>query len=218
LVALTETSQNVLYKSVTDASGHYVIPSVPPGRYTLAVEAAGFKKAMAAPFNLDVQQQATVDFEMEVGQVNTAVEVTGAAPLINTTSTTLGQVIDNKFIDTMPLSDRNPLTLARLAPGIVGDTGGVNFSANGTRNSTSDVMLDGSIITGVEQNGGVSDLKYVPSVDVVPEFKVQTNYFSAEFGNTGGAIVNIISKSGTNDLHGVGYEFHSDAALNANTW
>jgi hypothetical protein len=217
-VVLTETTQNVEYRSTTDSSGRYVMPSVPRGHYTLAVEAAGFKKAVQAPFDLEVQQQATFDFEMEVGQVNTAVEVTGSAPLINTTSATLGQVVDNKFIDTMPLSGRNPLTLARLAPGIVGDTGGVNFSANGTRNSTSDVMLDGSIITGIEQNGGITDVKYVPSVDVVQEFKVQTNYFSAEFGNTGGAVINIVSKSGTNDLHGVGYEFHSDSALNANTW
>ncbi|HMJ62092.1 MAG TPA: carboxypeptidase regulatory-like domain-containing protein, partial [Bryobacteraceae bacterium] len=217
-VVLTETTQNVEYKTVTDSAGRYGMPSVPRGRYTLAVEAAGFKKAVQAAFNLEVQQQATFDFEMEVGQVNTAVEVTGSAPLINTTSATLGQVVDNKFIDTMPLSGRNPLTLARLAPGIVGDTGGVNFSANGTRNSTSDVMLDGSIITGIEQNGGITDVKYVPSVDVVQEFNVQTNYFSAEFGNTGGAVINIVSKSGTNDPHGVGYEFHSASALNANTW
>src|SRR5882672_7087069 len=96
-VALTETKQNVLYKTVTDSSGRYVMPSVPPGRYTLAVEASGFKKAFEAPFDLEVQQQATFDFEMVVGQVNTAVEVTGSAPLINTTSATLGQVIDNKF-------------------------------------------------------------------------------------------------------------------------
>ncbi len=217
-VTLTETNQNVSYKSVTDPEGRYVIPSAPAGHYTITVEAAGFKKAVAAPFTLDVQQQATLDFEMQIGQVNTAVEVTGAAPLINTTSATLGQVVENKFIDTMPLSDRNPLSLVRLAPGIVGETGGVNFSANGTRNSTSDVMLDGSIITGVEQNGGITDVKYTPAVDTVQEFKVQTNYFSAEYGNTGGAIVNIVSKSGTNDLHGVGYEFHSDAALNANRW
>jgi hypothetical protein len=114
------------------------------------------------------------------------------------------------------------MALVMLTPGLVpteseaGGTESVNFVANGTRNSTAAVVLDGAAISGIEQNSSITELKYTPSVDVIEEFKVQTNYFSAEFGNTGGAIVNMVSKSGTNELHGVGYEFHRNSALNAN--
>ncbi|MFO0282485.1 MAG: hypothetical protein ACK532_11280, partial [Acidobacteriota bacterium] len=93
-----------------------------------------------------------------------------------------------------------------------------NFVANGSRNSTSDVLVDGVTVTTVEQNSGITDLKFSPSVDVVQEFKMQTNFFSAEYGQTGGAVVNMVTRSGTNSLHGTGYYFMRDAALNANDW
>src|SRR5205823_11961527 len=93
-----------------------------------------------------------------------------------------------------------------------------NFVSSGVRNNASEVLLDGGPLTGIEQNGGVTDVKYTPTVDVVDEFKVQTNYFSAEFGNSGGTIINMVSKSGTNQFHGVGYYFRRDNALNANNW
>jgi len=93
-----------------------------------------------------------------------------------------------------------------------------NFVANGSRNSTSDVLVDGATVATVEQNSGVTDLKFSPSVDVVQEFKMQTNFFSAEYGQTGGAVVNMITRSGTNSFHGTGYYFPRDAKLNANSW
>jgi hypothetical protein len=110
-----------------------------------------------------------------------------------------------------------------LTPGVVGSGGrpgdsNTNFVANGSRNSTSDVLLDGVTVVTVEQNSGVTDLKYSPAVDAVQEFKVQTNFFSAEFGQTGGAVVNMIIKSGTNNFNGTGYYFARNSALNANNF
>ncbi|MGH9697804.1 MAG: carboxypeptidase regulatory-like domain-containing protein, partial [Bryobacteraceae bacterium] len=107
------------------------------------------------------------------------------------------------------------MTPSNLNPGGQSNT---NFTANGTRNSTADVLLDGISVANIEQNSGITNLEYQPSVDSVQEFKVQTNFFSAEFGNTGGSVVNMITKSGTNDLHGDVYEFHRNSALNANNW
>src|SRR5262249_23247765 len=152
------------------------------------------------------------------GDVSTTVDVEASAPLLNTTSATLGQVVENRTIMSLPTSGRNPLSLVALAPGITGSTGGTNFVSNGVRNSASEVMLDGGALTGIEQNGGITEVKFNATVDVVQEFKVQTNYFSAEFGNSGGTIINMVSKSGTNQVHGVGYYFRSDSNMNANNW
>lgn len=223
-VTLTEVSRGIKHTAKTDAAGRYLLTALPPGTYSLTVEAPGFRRHSQPPFRLEVQQQATIDVELAVGEVTTTVEVQGSAPLLNTAAATLGQVIENRFILTAPLAGRNPLALVMLTPGLVpsnvsaGGVANVNFVANGVRNSTADAMLDGMVITGIEQNGGVTDVKYTPSVDVIEEFKIQTNFFNAEFGNTGGAIINMVSKSGTNELHGVVYEFHRNAALNANSF
>jgi hypothetical protein len=223
-VTVTEVSRNLNYTAVSDSSGRYVLPALPPGTYNLKAEAAGFGKYTQQPFELQVQQEATVNIEMQVAGVATAIEVSSSAPLLNTSSAALGTVVENKFIQSLPLAGRQPLTLVSLAAGITpvntsaGGQSSTNFVANGVRNATSDVLLDGMSLTNVEQNSGVTNLEYQPSVDVVEEFKVQTNFFSAEFGNTGGAVVNMITKSGTNAFHGVGYEFARNAAMNANSW
>ena len=151
------------------------------------------------------------------------VEVTGSASLVNTTIANLGQVIDNQTIVSLPNLGRNPMAFTYLTPGVVGSGGrpgdsNTNFVANGSRNSTSDVLLDGVTVVTVEQNSGVTDLKYSPSVDAVQEFKMQTNFFSAEFGQTGGAVVNMVTKSGTNNFNGTGYYFARNSKLNANNW
>ena len=116
------------------------------------------------------------------------------------------------------------MSLTYMTPGVVGSGGransdnNTNFVANGSRNSTSDVLIDGVTVTTVEQNSGITDLKFSPSVDAVQEFKMQTNFFSAEYGQTGGAVVNMVTKSGTNDFHGTGYYFLRHSDLNSNNW
>jgi len=222
-VSIVETDRNVAHKTVTDEAGRYVVTALPPGNYTLSVEAKGFKKYIRGPFPLTVQQQATLDVQLEVGEVTATVEVQAEAPLLNTTIANLGQVIENKYIISLPNIGRTPMALTYLTPGVVGSGGrrgdtNTNFVANGARNSTSDVLLDGVTVVTVEQNSGITDLKFAPSVDAVQEFKMQTNFFSAEYGQTGGAVVNMVTRSGTNQFHGTGYYFLRHSDLNANNW
>lgn len=222
-VTVTDVERNTSQSALADESGRYVITALPPGNYVLTVEAQGFKRFSSGRFTLVVQQQATVDAQMQVGDIASTVEVTGSAALVNTTIANLGQVVENKYIVSLPNINRNPMGLAYMTPGVVGSGGrrgdnSTNFVANGSRNSTSDVLLDGVTVTTVEQNSGITDLKFSPSVDAVQEFKMQTNFFSAEYGQTGGAVVNMVTKSGTNDFHGTGYYFLRHADLNANDW
>jgi hypothetical protein len=217
-VTAADIERGVDYPTTTDAAGRYIFPTLPPATYSLTVEASGFQKATQPPFKLEVQQQATIDVALNVGMMTTSVEVTGQAPLLNVTSAALGQVVEQRLIQSVPNNGRNPLSLVALAPGIVGSTGGVAFVSNGVRNNSSEVLMDGSALTSIEQNGGVTDVKYTPTADAVEEVKIQTNFFSSEFGNTGGTVINMVSKSGTNDFHGVGYFYRRDAALNANNW
>lgn len=217
-ITATDVDRNVAYPTTSDTAGRYIFPTLPPARYVVSVEAPGFRKTTRPAFRLEVQQQATVDVELTVGEVTTVVEVAASVPLLNTTSANLGQVVENRFIMSTPLSGRNPLSLIMLAPGIIPTGGGTNFVSSGVRNNASEVLLDGAPLTGIEENGGVTDVKYTPTVDVIEEFKIQTNYFSSEFGNSGSTVINIVSKSGTNEVHGVGYYFRRDNALNANNW
>ncbi len=222
-VTANEADRNVPHPTVTDGSGRYTLTALPPGKYELAVEAAGFKKSIQQKFELLVQQAATIDVQLQVGDVSTSVNVESVAPLLNTTNASLGQVIDNKYMVTLPNLGRDSLALVYLTPGVVGSAGrqgntNTNFVANGARNSTSDVLVDGVTVTTVEQNSGITDLKYKPSVDAVQEFKMQTNFFPAEYGQTGGAVINMVTKSGTNDFHGTGFYFFRHSDLNANAW
>lgn len=222
-VTATEADRNVPHTVVADESGRYFLTALPPGSYTLTVEAPGFKKHVQSKFVLTVQQQATIDIQLQVGDIATQVEVSATATLLNTTIANLGQVIENKYILSLPNLGRDSLSLAYLTPGVVGSAGrrgdtSTNFVANGARNSTSDVLVDGVTVVTVEQNSGITDLKYKPSVDSVQEFKMQTNFFSAEYGQTGGAVVNMVTKSGTNDFHGTGFYFLRHSDFNANSW
>jgi hypothetical protein len=223
-VLVLDVERNTRFNAVTDEAGRYVVTALPPGTYTLSVEAQGFKRFLSGAFTLLVQQQQTVDAQLQVGDIATTVEVEGSAALLNTTISNLGQVIENKYIISLPNIGRNPMGLTYMTPGVVGSGGransdnNTNFVANGSRNSTSDVLVDGVTVTTVEQNSGITDLKFSPSVDAVQEFKMQTNFFSAEYGQTGGAVVNMVTKSGTNDFHGAGYYFLRHSDLNSNAW
>ncbi len=223
-VTISDVARGQDHVAETDAQGRYVVPNLQPSTYMLTVEAAGFQTYQRNPFDLQVQQQVTIDVQLELGEVTTVVEVEAAQPLLNTTIANLGQVIENKYILQLPLVSRNAMALTYLTPGVVrsgGRMGGqnnTNFVANGSRNSTADVLLDGVTVTNPEQNSGITQLKYQPSVDAVQEFKVQTNFFSAEFGQTGGAVINMVTKSGTNEFHGTGYYFRRDDSLDANSF
>jgi hypothetical protein len=222
-VVVTEAERNIKHTAVTDDAGRYFLSALPPGSYTLTVEAEGFNRHSQSAFTLALQQQATMDIQLQVGAVSSTIEVRSTAPLLNTTISSLGQVIENKYIISLPNIGRDSLSLAYLTPGVVGSAGrpgdtNTNFVANGGRNSTADVLVDGVTVTTVEQNSGITDLKYKPSVDAVQEFKMQTNFFPAEFGQTGGAAIQMITKSGSNDFHGTGFYFLRHSDFNANNW
>ena len=139
-VSVVEADRNVPHVATTDEAGRYVAAGLPPGNYRINVEAQGFKQANRSVFPLSVQQQATIDFTMQVGDISTSVSVESQAPLLNTTIATLGQVIENRYMMALPNIGRNPLALLNLTPGVVGAAGTINptntnFVAGGARNA-----------------------------------------------------------------------------------
>jgi hypothetical protein len=219
-ITVENEATNVRQTTSTDENGRYFIASLPPGSYKLTVEAPGFQTSIRTGMTLQVQQRANVDVTLTTGEVNTSVTVSGEAPRLDSVTATLGRVVESASVLSMPLGSRNTLDLAMLTPGVSGTSGftGTNFASNGTRNSQADVLIDGTTVSVQEQNGGVTDAKFRPSVEAVQEMKVMTNSFSAEYGNTGGTVVTMVTRSGTNDLHGSVFEFLRNSALNANNF
>jgi Carboxypeptidase regulatory-like domain/TonB dependent receptor len=221
-VTVSDVDRGLTFTTTTSDAGEFVSGPLRVGNYTVTVEHPGFKKAVSVPVALDVQQRVVVNVTMEVGQVSERIEVSGAAPLLETETSALGQVIDNKRVANLPLNGRNFAQLALLTAGTAPsepgarDEGGFGFSANGARSLQNNFLLDG-----VDNNSNLPDLlnetNYViqPSVEALEEFKVQTNAYSAEFGRGNGAIINATIKSGTNSYHGSVYEFLRNEKLDA---
>jgi hypothetical protein len=219
-VNLVNEATNVKVALLSDSRGAYLFTLLSPGSYRMTVEAPGFQTAIRSGMVLQVQQQANLDIVLNVGDVASSIEVAGETPRLDGVSATLGRVVENRSVQNMPLTTRSVLDLANLAPGVVGSPGGTgsNFISNGVRNSQSDVLIDGVTAAVHEQGGGATDVKFRPTVELVQEFKLQTNSFSAEFGFTGGAVVNVVTRSGTNRLHGSAFDFLRNSALNANAF
>jgi len=180
---LTNVDQNQPRKTTSNDNGEYVFLQIPPGRYSLAVEAPGFKKFARDVFTVEVAQILGLDIQLEVGSLSETVKVTGEAPLLETTSSALGEVVNSLTTESLPLNGRNVLQLVALTPGISGspsyrnatDSNGptsVNgFSANGGRSASNSIMVDGS----PQEVMGYNQPAYVPNPDSIQEFKVQTN-------------------------------------------
>jgi len=221
-VVATNVATNAAYPVQTSASGYYVITPLPIGTYTIIVEVPGFKTGIAENITLQVQQRAKIDFALEVGQLTEVVTVESSAPLLSTEETSLGQVVNNRSIVELPLNGRNYLQLGTLAVGMMPTKKGMfndhgsAFLANGLRYTMNNYLLDGldnnSQITNL-QSGGAEIMR--PSVDAIQEFKIQTSNFSAEFGRSAGAVVNVAVKSGTNQFHGTAFEFVRNSAMDA---
>ncbi len=218
-VAISNPATNETRNAVTEENGTYVVPQLKPGIYKITVKKNGFKAAEIGDVKVDVQQVREVDVTLAVGATSETVSVTASgAATIETTSSTVSQSIDNKRIVDLPLNGRNPFALASLTPGVLASTGGSSPSISGGRNATSEVTIDGITNVGAENNVSILDLAYTPSVDAVQEFSVQTNAFSAEFGRTGGGVINLVTKSGSNNFHWTLFEFHRNSALDANNF
>jgi outer membrane receptor protein involved in Fe transport len=224
-ITVTNTGTNVGQQSRTNNRGIYVIPFVQPGNYSVTAAQTGFETASRTGITLHVDDSLTIDFSLKVGSTSTAVTVSAAGPLINTSNPSLGQVIDNQRIVDLPLVDRDPVSLAGLSAGVVPVPPSVNIhqgdntpSINGAANFTSEVMVDGVPDTTPGNSGLNNFLIFTPTVDTVAEFKVETNALSAQYGRYNGGVINIVLKSGTNAVHGSVYEFIQNSVADANNF
>ncbi len=221
-VLATHQGTRIEYSAQSNDSGIYTIPFLPIGKYVVTAEISGFKKLVTNPIKLEVNQIARVDLKLELGEVTQVVDVTGVAPVLQTESTTVGQVISGNTIGNLLLNGRNFQQLTLIAPGALSPNlrgfGGAEADArpyvNGNREQGNAFLLDGVSVDETIDNR----IGYRPNIDALAEFKIETNNSSAEFGNVTGAITNMSTKSGTNEFHGNVFEFFRNDAMDANRW
>ena len=224
-VILTDQNKGYTFNAVSDHSGRYLFRSIPPGVYSVTAEVPGFEKTVRTGIRVDVNQNVTANMNLKVSSSSQTVEVKSQTQGLDAQDATTGLVIDRKFINDLPLIDRYVMDLTMLTPGVtetddqcsVGCTG-TNFVSNGSRNSTSDVLMDGATVTNYEPNGGVTQVTYTPSPEAVDEFRVEQSNFSAEYGFSGASVVNMITRSGSNTVHGSAYDFIRNTITDANNW
>lgn len=225
-VVAKDVGKGFTYRTTSNETGLYTIRSLPPSTYTLTVTAAGFDTASHPNVTLAVSQSVTIDVQMTIGSARQTVTVSESVPLLSTQDATTGQVVNRRLISDLPMVGRSAFDLAYLSPGVNPSAGNAygpesranNFTSNGGRGSTAQILLDGVPVTGPNQNTQVEQPLYTPSVDSIQEFKVDQNNFGADKGFSGNTVVNVVMRSGTNRLHGEGYEFFRDKVLNANNW
>ncbi|HUQ95960.1 MAG TPA: TonB-dependent receptor [Bryobacteraceae bacterium] len=215
--------------TVSNDTGNYIFPLVDSGGYEVSCTATGFKTEVRRGIPVELNQKARIDFQLQVGQTAETVEVTSAAPLLKTEDSTLGSVVDHKRIVELPLNGRNFAQAATLMPGVVygsarmGVDGNqtigtrampgqiVGLSANGQRDANQNITLDGVSAT----DGFKSAMLFVPSLEAIEEFKIQSAVYSAEYGMNSGAQANVSIKSGGNRYHGTAFEFLRNDILDA---
>jgi hypothetical protein len=226
-VTITNEATNVSTDTVTTGGGSYTRPALTAGTYTIAVEASGFQKAQQKGIILAGGQTISIDLALQVGNASQTVEVTAAAPLLQTESPAIGSNLNSAQVSELPLGGQRTFTfLARLSPGVVPaeqgarDALGGGFSANGVRSTGENNFL----LNGVDNNVNVIDFinqtAFVigPSVEAIGNMQVITNGASAEYGRAAGGILDISLKSGTNEIHGVLFEILNNTKLDANRW
>ncbi len=225
-VAITNVNTNLNFNAVSNAEGAFSVNALPVGTYNVTVTKDGFKKYLRSGIVLEVDQKAQLNVVLETGAVNEVIEVTGSGSLVDTTTATLGKVIENRRVQELPLNGRNAFSLVLLSPAVQSGNGptasgfgdrGTQVSLiriNGSPLASNNISVDGLSST----NPYIPDVSINPNVDSVQEFKVQSSAMSAEFGFTLGGVVNLVTKSGTNQYHGSLYEYFRNDALDANSW
>ena len=225
-IKITDIERGTTVNLTTNEDGFYQANYLIPGNYQVVVEASGFKRAVRDSVKLQINQTIEVDFPLVVGGTQETVTVTSDLPQTNTENASLGQVIDQRRLEDLPLVHGDPYKLIGLAPGAT-HTGSqrldrpfepthiVGYAIDGTRGNRSDLTIDGAPSTATA-NANEVIASYVPPSDIVQEFKVQTATFDAQFGNTEGGVTSISIKSGTNDLHGSAYYFAEPGSWAAN--
>ncbi|MBI4908487.1 MAG: TonB-dependent receptor, partial [Acidobacteria bacterium] len=226
-VKLSNVNTGVVFDVVTNTSGQYRFLFVIPGTYKLSVEMSGFRAYEYGGIQLQVGQAAVVDVPLQLGATSETVTVSSSAALLDTEKSDRGVVVNKVRITELPLNVRNPIMLTALSPGITHTAGtahlnpfsnsGISgWSVNGGLNNNTEFIMDGA--PNNAYSGRENRVAYVPPADAVEEFRVMTTVYDAQYGRTGGGIINVSSKSGTNGYHGTAYEFLKRPWLNANTF
>jgi len=218
-ISVTNLATGMERQVAANQDGYYTVPLLPPGEYRITVQHRGFKPITRSGVILQVDQRAELNFTLEVGTLAETVEVRADAARLNTVEASQGQVIENRRIVELPLNGRTYTDLALLSAGAVQPLSGSRyqgFSTGGMRNTQNNFVLDGVDNNGVELAGAQRRSEMVqPSIDAIQEFKVQTNAYAAEYGRAMAAVVNVTTKSGTNELHGTAFEFLRNEKLDA---
>lgn len=223
-VTITNKATGVAVTTSVDADGEYQILTLIPGTYSVKATAAGFGSVLRDDIHLHVQDHLSINFALKVGSVTTEIVVTGGEPALETQTADLGSVVNEQRINDLPLNGRRYADLALLEPGVDKFYAPANpapdrFSANGNSELQNNFLLDGIDNNSFSENLQELSMQVVqPPPDALQEFKIQTRTYSAEFGNSAGAVVNATLKSGTNGYHGDLYEFFRNKVLDANTW
>jgi hypothetical protein len=222
-ITAMNTATGVSQSTVSSNAGTYTIPRLLVGTYTVTAESQGFKTAVAQDITLNVSQQRQVNFTLALAGVQAKVEVTAAPPLLNTTNGTLGGLVSEEQVQNLPLNGRDITGLIFLQPGVAQDTGSMGwmsstpssvtqFISNGNRGETETASLDGSNISDAEM-GTLQFTNF--NLDAIAEFNVMQNDYSAQYGEGGGTVTQMVSKSGTNQFHGSLFEFVRNSAFDA---
>ena len=222
-ITVTNVDTGQARRTVSTAKGDYSVPLLQPGKYRIAAQAPGFKPLSRDGITLVVDQIVRLDIVMEVGQITETVEIKAEATVLDASNATLGKVVENRRVVDLPLNGRNALALVMLTPGVISQAGPTNngFANRGTALSAVSINGGPGVFNNYVLDGGnnnqsqQSDINVQPAVDAVEEFKVQHNTMSAEYGFTAGGVVNVVTKSGTNDLHGSLYHFLRNDQLDA---
>ena len=221
-VTLTNEATGVVNSTDADKDGNYGFPNVPVGDYAVQYVASGFKENLLHHVTVTLNQVLTLNQTMQLGQKQEVVDVTSEAPIVDTTSTQLGAVMDERSVKELPLNTRDTYQLLQLQPGVMSNVGGSNsvaygsdqagvVSVNGGRGRSNNFNVNGG-----DANDLFANLPTVqPNPDSIEEFRVLTNTFDAEYGRNSGAVINVVTKSGTNSWHGSTYEFFRNKVLNA---
>lgn len=223
-VTITNKATGVAVTTPVDASGEYQVLTLIPGIYSVKVSAEGFDSVLRDNITLHVQDHLSLDFTLKVGSVKTEIVVTGGEPILQTQTADLGTVVNEQRINDLPLNGRRYADLALLEPGVDKYYGAANpapdrFSVSGNSELQNNFLLNGIDNNSFSENLQELSVQVVqPPPDALQEFKIQTRTYSAEFGNSAGAVVNATIKSGTNGYHGDLYEFFRNKVLDANTW
>ena len=217
-ITVTNAATQVARTATSDHEGHFQVLALPIGNYTVKAEHAGFRTVISAEQKLFINQALRVDFKMEVGSASERVDVGAEAAPVETVNATLGQSVTGRTLTNMPLNGRDMLDLALLQPGVTesndDNNGAGNFSIAGGRTDSVTFLLDGGLNNDLLDNSNLLD----PNPDTVAEFRLLTSNYTAEYGRNGGGIISVVTKSGTNQLHGSLFEFFRNRVLDANDY